>query len=111
MAERFGETLAGPNLKIMKLEEWVNCIIYDTEQLMEVLRETSEKEGKPIHQVVNIYDMENFSLWKALGNLKFLRKLDATLSPNYPELVDRIIVVNAPKIVSWAYNKFLKKFF
>jgi len=110
MAERFGETMSMKNLQVMPIEDWIKCIVYDTELLCKTLRETSKEHGKPIHKVLNIYDLKGISLIESTRNVSFLKQIDRTLSANYPELVSVILVVNAPSFVSGLYNNVVKHF-
>eukprot|EP00924_Labyrinthula_sp_SR-Ha-C_P015580 augustus_masked-scaffold_4-processed-gene-3.61-mRNA-1 protein AED:1.00 eAED:1.00 QI:0/-1/0/0/-1/1/1/0/542 len=110
IAERFGETLGVNNLLVMNINKWIQNIVYETELLVLNLRSQSEAHNRPIEKIIMIYDMENIKYWMGMKNMSFLKKLDATLSCYYPELVDRILVVNAPSFVSFIFNKVVKRF-
>lgn len=110
MVERFGETLAFDNLSVMSMDKWISCIIYEAEHMTLKLREQTKLLQRPMHKIISVYDMSGFRLLRTLRNIKFIRKLDQVLSPNYPELVDKIIIVNASSTVSRGYNRFIKLF-
>ena len=110
MAERFGETMSAKNTNIMSIEEWIRCIVYDTELLCRILNETSKKCGRPIQRVLNIYDAKGISVTESVRNVSFLKQIDRALSSNYPELVSAILVINAPSFISGLYNNIVKRF-
>ena len=110
IAERFGETLARNNLDVMSLEEWLECIIYETELLIMEFRGLSKKHGRPIGESVTILDLKGATLYGAYKNLSYFKTLDKELKNHYPELAGPIVIVNASYIATSFYNNIVKKF-
>ena len=110
IAERFGETLAVNNLEVMTLEEWLECIIYETEMLILEFRDLSRKYGRPIGQSVTILDLKGASLYGASKNLSYFKALDKELKNHYPELAGPIVIINASYIATSFYNNVVKRF-
>ncbi|ESO98951.1 hypothetical protein LOTGIDRAFT_187193 [Lottia gigantea] len=79
--------------------------ILQCEMIVEDCRKQSQKLGKKVDQLTVIFDMEGVSskmLWKP--GLQMYMHLVSILEDNYPELLKRMFVVNAPSIFPVLYK-------
>ncbi|CAG7829190.1 unnamed protein product [Allacma fusca] len=76
------------------------------EIVSDFIRHSSVLAGKPITQFVTVHDMEGYSIKQMLSsqareaNIKVMRVMEA----NYPEVLRKAYVVNAPKVFAMLFN-------
>jgi len=92
-------------IKSLTPEEHLNSVIKLCEEQQRKMLEDTKRLGKPIFQQTVIFDMEGFSYkdftWKPALDLVLtqLQMYDA----NYPEMLRRAYVINAPRIFTMAF--------
>jgi len=98
----FGTNVKGTHLK---KEEWYQCVGHNLMNMEFDLHELSEECGEEVTGYISIADMKGLGLGMMnptrVGILKMLAGIAAE---NYPETVDKIIIVNAPWVFSRLYE-------
>ncbi|XP_069070736.1 SEC14-like protein 2 isoform X1 [Pleurodeles waltl] len=77
----------------------------DCEIMRQDCKRLSEKFGKPIEDVVMIYDLEGLGLkhlWKPA--IETYGEVITMFEDNYPESLKRLFIIKAPKLFPVAYN-------
>ncbi|XP_067930008.1 SEC14-like protein 2 isoform X2 [Watersipora subatra] len=79
--------------------------LYSCEQLLLTLKSQTAKMGKPIDQINIIYDVAGLSwhhLWPP--GIDCFKTIIAAFEDNYPELLRKTYIINAPRLFVLAYN-------
>jgi hypothetical protein len=81
-------------------------VVIVTEAQRKILKICSERTGRPITQIIEIFDLERYSL-RQIGTSEAragLRKIIKTMEDNYPEGIKSAVVLNAPRIFTVIFN-------
>jgi len=86
--------------------EMETFMIWIVEKTVQHMKDLSEKLGKPVETVYDVVDTEGFTL-KQLASLPVLRifkKITTICDLNYPEILKKAVIINAPALVRipWA---------
>jgi metal transporter CNNM len=94
------------------MEQLVRLNILVLEYLTrQIMKECSEKAGKPVTRLILHGDVKGISFWQCLSreNLEMSRVLTKIVHENYPKIVTKIFVVNATNVFYVAF-KLMKHF-
>jgi len=83
--------------KLMEDLEWKRNMVWSSECRMQMMRESSKTFGHEVSASVIVYDLKglSFNFRKIIG---FTRMMNEVGGPYYPEMVDVVVLVNAPSI-------------
>uniref|UniRef100_A0A7S4NFW5 CRAL-TRIO domain-containing protein n=1 Tax=Odontella aurita TaxID=265563 RepID=A0A7S4NFW5_9STRA len=108
MFERLGEYLGSGNCSLMTDEEAIRFYVWDLERHFTEMREASMMTGKLIQRHTYFGDASgimtaimNRSIWKVIPHLKTLVK---AVEEHYPEMADKIVLFNVPRVASLFYR-------
>ena len=86
---------------------WCNAVDigigYENEVIEQMLREMSKELGKDIMGIISMSDIGGASL-RAITHLGFLKNMNNYSADNYPEVMERLVLFNAPWIFPKLYN-------
>jgi len=106
--ERLGEFFSSGNTIKVEIDDWITSYLYFLETHFMKMRQSAEKNGKIVDRIVYFADFQgvvtsimNRKIWQVIPLLQTLVK---TVELHYPEIVDHIILFNAPRIASAAYK-------
>lgn len=106
--ERLGHFLGSGNCDHFSEEEWIRFYIWDLERHFTEMRRASEECGKAITRFTYVADAEGISsgimnraVWRVIPLLKALVK---AVEEHYPEIADKIVLFNVPRIASVFYR-------
>lgn len=104
--ELLGAFLASGNVRAFAGGEWLAHYARDVEQTFERMREASEKSGTAVCGYLFIADLEGFGLG-SVGQLRavvpLLKLLTKEVESHFPEIVDAIVLFNAPRVFATAF--------
>ena len=81
-------------------EQWNRLLGYRMEQVMRSIDEMSEEIGEEVPGYNVFADLKGSSMWGILRRIKFVKMLNDVGAKNYPELLNKIIIINAPRFVN-----------
>jgi hypothetical protein len=99
--ERVGEFIANlgsAQARALSPQDWIDCCIYDMAHLICAFR-ASVKLGPPQMRQVFIADCAGVTVVQAIKSVKLLREMASATGPNFPEMVDSVILVNVSSVV------------
>ena len=106
--ERLGHFLGSGNCDHFSEEEWIRFYIWDLERHFTEMRKAAEECGKAITRFTYVADAEGISsgimnraVWRVIPLLKALVK---AVEEHYPEIADKIVLFNVPRIASVFYR-------
>ena len=106
--ERLGHFLGSGNCDHFSEEEWIRFYIWDLERHFPEMRKASEDCGKAITRFTYVADAEGISsgimnraVWRVIPLLKALVR---AVEEHYPEIADKIVLFNVPRIASVFYR-------
>lgn len=106
--ERLGAFLGSGNSKHFTLDEWCRFYVWDLERHFVEMRQAAKECKQPINKYTFCGDGQgivsailNGSIWKIIPLLKGLVR---SVEDFYPELADRIILFNVPKVATVFYR-------
>lgn len=100
---RIGAFASHGKFKRLQEEEWTQCVGYEMEHVEKTLRDFSAKQGVENRGYISIADLKGLSL-SAISQKKAVVFLGNVAGEMYPEVLDRVIAVNAPWIVSKIFS-------
>jgi len=76
------------------------------EKIYALMRENSKKVGKPVTQVLEIMDFEgiDYAQMTSKKYLELMMESQKVFNDNYPEMIKKAFVVNAPKVFAVIFN-------
>lgn len=80
--------------------EWLDHLGYRMEGTVRKIEELGEKLGEEVPGYNVIIDMKGVSLWSVLRRVKFVKFLNDVGAKNYPELLNRVSLVNCPRFIN-----------
>lgn len=80
--------------------QWNQLCGYRMENVMRAIDEMSEQVGEEVPGYNVFADLRGASLWGIMRRFKFVKMLNDVGAKNYPELLNKIIIVNAPRFVN-----------
>lgn len=95
--DRVGHLSSSGCLDAFKPEEWWLLYAWELERCLHEMRNLSREYGRPVWQYLYLADAAGLSLG-TLSYLSVLNYYDSMASAHYPELVHKVIVINAPSI-------------
>eukprot|EP00568_Trieres_chinensis_P004004 CAMPEP_0183290952 /NCGR_PEP_ID=MMETSP0160_2-20130417/522_1 /TAXON_ID=2839 ORGANISM="Odontella Sinensis, Strain Grunow 1884" /NCGR_SAMPLE_ID=MMETSP0160_2 /ASSEMBLY_ACC=CAM_ASM_000250 /LENGTH=397 /DNA_ID=CAMNT_0025451673 /DNA_START=35 /DNA_END=1228 /DNA_ORIENTATION=+ len=108
MFERMGEFLGSGNVRHFSEEEWIRLYVWDLERHFTAMRDAAAKTERPIQRYTYCGDAKgivssilNGTVWSVVPLLKALAK---AVEEHYPEIADRIILFNVPRVATVLYN-------
>lgn len=97
-------------LKITSMENLLRFHAWEGEQALRIMREKSEATGYNIETFVVIIDAKGWHAGLATSDaFSYIKGMAATDSDHYPERLGRLIVINAPFALSFAW-RIIKRF-
>ena len=106
--ERLGHFLGSGNCDHFTQEEWIRFYIWDLERHFTEMRNASEECGKAITRFTYVADatgiyagIMNRAVWRVIPLLKALVK---AVEEHYPEIADKIVLFNVPRVASVFYR-------
>ncbi len=99
--ERVGEFVASigsAQARALSPQDWVDCCVHDMAHLICAFR-ASVKLGPPQMRQVFIADCAGVTVMQAIKSVKILREMARATGPNFPEMVDSVILVNVSSVV------------
>lgn len=106
--ERLGHFLGSGNCDHFSEEEWIRFYIWDLERHFAEMRRASEDCGRAITRFTYVADADgivsgimNRAVWRVIPLLKALVK---AVEEHYPEIADKIVLFNVPRIASVFYR-------
>jgi hypothetical protein len=81
----------------MEDDDWRRNMIWTSEQRMQQMHDSSAKRGYEISASVIIYDLKGLGM-NFRKILAFTKLMNEVGGPFYPEMVDVVVLVNAPSI-------------
>ena len=106
--ERLGHFLGSGNCDHFSEEEWIRFYIWDLERHFTEMRKASEECGRSITRFTYVADAKgitsgimNRAVWRVIPLLKALVK---AVEEHYPEIADKIVLFNVPRIASVFYR-------
>ena len=106
--ERLGHFLGSGNCDHFTQEEWIRFYIWDLERHFTEMRNASEECGKAITRFTYVADatgiyagIMNRAVWRVIPLLKALVK---AVEDHYPEIADKIVLFNVPRVASVFYR-------
>ena len=92
--------------KALMDEEWKQCVVCLTERRLQMLRESSKRLGHEVSATVVVYDLKGMS-FASRNIIPFTKVINSIAAVHYPEMVDVIVLCNAPGIFSsiWSMVK------
>ena len=101
--EKFGYTFSNIDTNRMTSREWEECFGYDGLRNRELLREADLKFGFEPTGTQVILDDKGLG-WGFAARLKFVKFINGVLAERFPESVDKIYIVNAPKLFTALFS-------
>ena len=102
---RVGEYATHGRYENLQPDEWVECMSYEMEGVEQRLREISNDQKKDAKGYVSVADMKGLGL-KAIAQRKAIINLGNNAGEMYPEVIDKVYLINAPWFVSKVFNVF-----
>ena len=85
--------------ELTDLETLKKDVIVDMEKLTRyILPACSAKAGKPVYQITMIMDLQDASVFQFNMYRQILITIQEVLVPNYPEVLSKLYMINAPYI-------------
>ena len=85
--------------ELANVEKLAKDVIFQMEVLTRyILPAASSKAGKPVYQLTMIVDLAGSSIYQFNNYRPFLVAMQAILVPNYPEILHKLYMINAPFI-------------
>jgi hypothetical protein len=88
---------------VLTTEQWTTGLVCITERRMQELRESSKRMGHEVSATVVVYDLSGMG-FASRKIIPFTKIINSVASVHYPELVDAIVMVNAPGIFTQLWN-------
>lgn len=97
-------------LKLTSMENLVRFHAWEGEQALRIMRDKSQETGYNIETFVVIIDAKGWHLGLATSDaFAYIKAMASTDSDHYPERLGRLIVINAPGVLSFAW-RVIKRF-
>ncbi len=99
--ERVGEFIANlgsAQARALSPQDWIDCCVYDMAHLICAFR-ASVKLGPPQMRQVFIADCAGVTVVQAVKSVKLLQAMASATGPNFPEMLDSVILVNVSSVV------------
>ena len=111
IVERVGKFSAtSPGVKRpFSADEWVNLWAWDMEEHLTQMRKSSLACGKAVHKFCMIGDLKGSGTYSGMKTLPLLKLLGKNVETFYPEIVGKVILINAGTVFASLY-KIAKRF-
>eukprot|EP00596_Hydrurales_sp_CCMP1899_P004290 CAMPEP_0119054522 /NCGR_PEP_ID=MMETSP1177-20130426/75126_1 /TAXON_ID=2985 /ORGANISM="Ochromonas sp, Strain CCMP1899" /LENGTH=240 /DNA_ID=CAMNT_0007034783 /DNA_START=438 /DNA_END=1160 /DNA_ORIENTATION=+ len=102
---QFGKFEIWNILKLTTMDRIINFHAWESEQLLRLMHDKSTEMNINVETFTIIIDASGWSMGLCTSNaLAFIKGMATTDSNHYPERLGRCVVINAPKILAWAYG-------
>ena len=102
---QFGKFEIWNVLKLTTMERLMRFHAWEGEQALNLMRERSLAIGFNIETFVIIIDAAGWHIGLATGDaFKFIRGMAVVDSDHYPERLGRLVVINAPRVLAYAWS-------
>jgi len=91
------------DVKAFTEHQWHEGLCCITERRMQTLRESSKRLGHEVSATVVVYDLKGAGI-ASRKIIPFARIINEVASKHYPEMVDVIMLINAPSIFSTLWS-------
>jgi len=111
--ERLGEYFSSGNRSLLTDEQWFRFYAWDLEVHFQKMRKSAEKMNKAVDKFIYCADFKGIISGvfnrNAFNLVPLLKTLVKVIECHYPEIVDKIILINVPR-VSMALYAVIKRF-
>ena len=104
--ERLGEFLCSGNAKAFTADEWLRHYARDLETTFAEMRQASLACGRPVTKYLFVGDFQGGSgvVFHMSTVVPLLKMLTKSVEAHFPEIVDKILIFNAPRIFATMFQ-------